>query len=274
MPRVAVERVLVKRRRAGMTTKDPDSRLVELLNRARRVMIFTGAGISTGSGIPDFRGPDGVWKTRRPVEFDDFLRSEPARVEYWDWKLESRANIRAAGPNAIHHACARLEKAVRLEAVVTQNIDGLHEKAGTSRARLVELHGTDARVTCLACGGEVPPDEAYASFEATRRAPRCACGGLLKPATISFGQMLRPEDLRRASEAAETCDLVVSLGSTLSVHPAAGFPLLAARRGVPYVIVNRGVTDHDGLSAVTLRLEGDVAYLFPPAVERALLTAD
>ncbi|MBI5441604.1 MAG: Sir2 family NAD-dependent protein deacetylase [Deltaproteobacteria bacterium] len=253
-----------------MSTKDADGRLVELLSRSRRMMIFTGAGISTGSGIPDYRGPDGVWKTRRPVEFHDFLRSEAARVEYWEWKLESRAAMRSAQPNATHRACARLEQAGRLQAVVTQNIDGLHEKAGTSRARLVELHGTEARVACLLCGGEVSPDEAYASFEASRQAPRCGCGGFLKPATISFGQALRVEDLQRAEEAAEACDLVVSLGSTLSVHPAAGFPLLAARRGVPYAIVNRGVTEHDGLPSVTLRLEGDVAALFPPAVERAL----
>jgi NAD-dependent deacetylase len=155
--------------------------------------------------------------------------------------------------------------------VVTQNIDGLHEKAGMSRARLVELHGTDARVNCLACSREVSSAEAYAAFEATRQAPRCGCGGFLKPATISFGQALRAEDLHRAEEAAEACDLVISLGSTLSVHPAAGFPLLAARRGVPYAIVNRGVTDHDGLPLVTLRLEGDVGALFPPAVERALI---
>lgn len=256
-----------------MSAMAPDHRLVELLSRSRRVMIFTGAGISTGSGIPDFRGPNGIWKTRRPVEFHEFLRSEAARVEYWEWKLESRAKMRGAQPNATHHACAHLERAGRLEAVVTQNIDGLHEKAGTSRARLVELHGTDARVTCLACGREVSPDEAYASFEATRQAPRCGCGGFLKPATISFGQALRVEDLKRAEEAEQACDLVISLGSTLSVHPAAGFPLLAARRGVPYAIVNRGVTDHDGLALVTLRLEGDVAALFPPAVERALRSA-
>src|SRR5512138_1488677 len=113
-----------------MSAKDPDHRLVELLSRSRRVMIFTGAGISTGSGIPDFRGPDGIWKARRPVEFHEFLRSEAARVEYWEWKLGSRTKMRGAQPNATHHACAHLERAGRLEAVVTQNIDGLHEKAG------------------------------------------------------------------------------------------------------------------------------------------------
>lgn len=253
-----------------METWEPDPRFVELLGRARRVMVFTGAGVSTGSGIPDFRGPDGVWKTRRPVELDAFLHSEAARVEYWEWKRESLPRIRGAAPNATHRACARLEEAGRLEAVVTQNVDGLHERAGTSRERLVELHGTDSRVTCLTCGEEAPLEETYAAFAASGRAPRCPCGGFLKPATISFGQALRTEDLDRASRAAGACDLAISLGSTLSVHPAAGFPLLAAQRGAPYVIVNRGRTDHDGLPQVTLRLEGDVSVLFPPAVERAL----
>lgn len=250
--------------------KAPTGRFVELLAKARRVMVFTGAGISTGSGIPDFRGPDGVWKTRRPVLYDDFLNSEAARVEYWEWKREGRAQSRDAVPNAAHHACARLEEAGRLEAVVTQNVDGLHEKAGVSRDRLVELHGTDARVTCLTCEKEAPLEGSFASFKATGRAPSCSCGGFLKPATISFGQALRPYNLERAARAADGCDLAVSLGSTLSVQPAAGFPLLAARRGVPYVVINRGVTDHDDLSAVTLRLEGDVVEIFPLAVDQAL----
>lgn len=253
-----------------MGDRELGQRFVELLRAAQRVMVFTGAGVSTGSGIPDFRGPDGVWKTRRPVELGEFLRSEAARVEYWEWKRESLPRMRGAMPNATHRACARLEAEGKLEAVVTQNVDGLHERAGTSRERLVELHGTDSRVTCLECGREAALEETYAAFTANGRAPRCACGGFLKPATISFGQALRGEDLERAARAAEGCDLVVSLGSTLSVHPAAGFPLLAARRGVPYVIVNRGVTDHDGLSLVTLRLDGDVSELFPPAVDRAL----
>jgi NAD-dependent deacetylase len=253
-----------------MEAREPDPRFVELLAQARRVMVFTGAGVSTASGIPDFRGPDGVWKTRRPVELAKFLRSEAARVEYWRWKQDSLPRMRGAAPNATHHACARLEETGRLEALVTQNIDGLHERAGTSRNRLVELHGTDSRVTCLTCGEEAPLEETYAAFAASGRAPRCPCGGLLKPATISFGQALRTEDLERAARAAEACDLAISLGSTLSVQPASGFPLLAARRGVPYVIVNQGVTNHDGLSLVTLRLEGDVSALFPPAVERAL----
>ncbi len=244
--------------------------LWHLLRAARRVMVFTGAGVSTASGIPDFRGPDGVWKVRQPVLYGDFLLSEAARVEYWEWKLEGLGRMRAARPNAAHRACARLEAAGVLEAVVTQNVDGLHARAGVSRERLVELHGTDGRVECQACGVEAPLEETYARFEAHRRAPRCSCGGLLKPATISFGQALRADDLERAARAAEACDLVVALGSTLSVHPAASFPLRAAQRGVPYAVANRGHTDHDGLGLVTLRLDGDVVELFPAAVARAL----
>ncbi|MGD8897964.1 MAG: Sir2 family NAD-dependent protein deacetylase [Acidobacteriota bacterium] len=244
--------------------------LVDLIRVADRVLIFTGAGVSTGSGIRDFRGPQGVWKTRQPVYLDDFLASESARVEYWDQKLEAWPSFRDARPNAAHVAAVALERAGKLLMVLTQNIDGLHARAGTSPERLVEIHGTGGEVECLSCHARSEPGPHMDSFAETRRPPRCPCGGLLKPATISFGQGLRAEDLARAARAAEACDLVISLGSTLSVHPAASFPLAAAERGVPYVIVNRGATEHDGHPAVTLRLEGDVVEIFPPAVEAAL----
>jgi NAD-dependent deacetylase len=245
-------------------------RLADLLRDASRVLVFTGAGISTRSGISDYRGPTGVWKTRRPVYLREFLESAAARDEYWDMKLEAWPSIRDAAPNAVHAAAVDLEQAGRLEAVVTQNIDGLHGKAGTSPERLVEIHGTESYVSCLACGARREPDPVYAEFARTREPPRCDCGGWLKPATISFGQALREEDVARAVAAAAAADLVVSLGSTLSVHPAAGIPLAAADRGVPYAIVNRGATDHDDLPSVTLRVEGDVAEVFPAAVAAAL----
>jgi NAD-dependent deacetylase len=164
-----------------------------------------------------------------------------------------------------------LHEAGRLQMLVTQNIDGLHERAGIPRHMLVELHGTNARIECQACGAEADLAACFDSFKKNRMGPRCQdCGGPLKPATISFGQNLKTEDLERAAQAARACDLVVALGSSLSVYPAAEFPLLAARRGVPYAIVNRGVTEHDGIDLVSLRLEGDVAELFPPAVEAVL----
>lgn len=243
---------------------------VSLLKECRRVLVFTGAGISTGSGIADFRGPQGVWKTRQPVYFQSFLSSEASRVEYWDQKLEAWPSFRDARPNAAHDAAVTLEASGRLEMLVTQNIDGLHALAGTTRERLVEIHGTNGLVECLGCGDRTDPAPHMAEFERTRRAPRCACGGFLKPATISFGQSLRGEDLERASAAASACDLAISLGSTLSVYPAASIPLAAAERGIPYVVVNRGPTEHDRHPSLTLRMEGDVAEIFPAAVGAAL----
>ena len=233
-------------------------------------MVFTGAGVSTGSGIPDFRGPNGVWKRRRPVYYEQFLASEEARIEYWDYKLESWEVYSHAQPNAVHHAIAALERAGKILSVVTQNIDGLHSRAGTSAERLVELHGTDRLIKCVQCEATSDPRPHFEQFKATKRPPRCACGGLLKPATISFGQSLRPVDLDRAATAAAGADLVLALGSTLSVFPAASIPLIAAERGTPYIIVNQGPTDHDGYGCVTLRLEGDVTAIVPPAVEAAL----
>ena len=189
----------------------PDS--AALLAAAHRILVFTGAGISTGSGIPDFRGPQGVRKKRQPVYFD---------------------------------------------------VHGLHQAAGSSPALVLEVHGTNRQVECVACGQPTDPDAHVAAFLATRRPPHCACGGFLKFATISFGQALRPGVIERAMRAASGADLALSLGSTLSVQPAASIPLAAVRAGAPYVVINRGETDHDHLA--TLRLEGDVAELLPPAV--------
>ncbi len=244
--------------------------LVDLLRASRQMVLFTGAGISTGSGIPDFRGPDGVWKRRQPVYYHDFMRSEAARVEHWDFKLEGWAAFREARPNATHEAVVQLERAGKVRAVVTQNIEGLHARAGTAPERLIELHGANSLVECQACGRRSDPAPHFELFRQTRRPPVCECGGFLKPATISFGQNLRNEDLEHAEAAAQAADLVVALGSTLSVYPAANIPLLAASRGVPYVIINRGPTEHDERPEVTLRLEGDVGEVFPPAVTAAL----
>ena len=248
-----------------------DSRLLELLRVANDILVFTGAGISTGSGIEDYRGPSGVWKTKRPVYFNEFMSDPGARVEYWDQKVETWPSMRDAAPNPAHQAVVRLEQAGKVLAVVTQNIDGLHAKAGTSPERLVELHGTQLEVECMSCHrmfDAAPYMEAYAS---DRQPPLCErCGGYLKPATISFGQSLRSEDLNRAFAAAQQADLVLALGSTLSVHPASSIPLLAVQRGTPYVIINRGVTEHDDLAGVTLRLEGDVSEILPPAVDEVL----
>jgi NAD-dependent deacetylase len=247
-----------------------DRQLVDMLRASRAILVLTGAGVSTASGIPDFRGPGGVWTRRRPVYYDDFMTSEDARVEYWDFKLETWRLYQDVRPNPVHFAVVALERAGKVAAVVTQNVDGLHRRAGTSPDLLVEMHGTDLLVECQRCHASSDPGPHLEAFSATRRPPLCACGGLLKPATISFGQSLRTSDLERATAAAAVTDLVLALGSTLSVYPAASIPLLAAARGIPYIIVNRGATEHDGHPAVTLRLEGDVTAIVPAAIEAAL----
>ena len=248
----------------------PQFDLAEYLRASRRILVFTGAGISTGSGIADFRGPQGVWTRRQPVYYEDFMTSEAARIEHWDYKLEAWESFRNAQPNDVHRAIVRLEQAEKLRMVVTQNIDGLHSLAGTSAERLVELHGTNSLVECQSCKRRSDPGPHFDFFRAQRTPPLCACGGFLKPATISFGQNLEPHELGRAHQGAMEADLVVALGSTLSVYPAASFPLLAAQRGIPYVIVNRGATEHDGDPCVSLRLEGEVSAIFPTAVAAAL----
>jgi NAD-dependent deacetylase len=212
-----------------------------------------------------------VWRTQRPVEFDEFLASEQRRVDYWDQKAASADVFAAAVPGSVHRACVDLERAGRLDTIVTQNVDGLHQLAGSSASVVVEVHGTAREATCLSCGDRRPIDPIIEDFVRTRRPPTCGlCGGLVKPATISFGQMLDPVTVARATHAAERCDLVIALGTTLSVYPAAEVPLVAARHGAPYVIVNRGATDHDRLALVSLRIEGDVGTVFSTAVAEAL----
>jgi len=246
-------------------------KLVRLMAGADRILVFTGAGISTGSGIPDFRGPDGVWKTRQPVFYQDFMTSDAARIEHWQYKLDSFEAFRGAEPTEVHRAISRLEPAGKLFRVVTQNIDGLHQKAGTSRERVIELHGTNSEVECQTCYRRSDPEMHFESFRKTGSVPTCEkCDGFLKLGTISFGQNLRRADIVAAEEAGAEADMVLALGTTLSVYPAASIPLAAAERGVPYVILNRGPTEHDAHPCVTLRLDGDVEALFPPVVDAVL----
>lgn len=232
--------------------------------RSRRMLVFTGAGISTGSGIPDFRGPSGVWTRRKPVMFEDFMTSEESRVEHWDYKLEGWEAFRDAQPNAAHKALALLDRMGKVAWVVTQNIDGLHQAAGHSPEKVLELHGTNRAVECLSCGRRGDPEPAFQEFRKTRRCPRCACGGLLKTATVSFGQQLPPALLAAAFQAAKESDLVVSIGSTLTVEPAASVPRLAQGQGTKYAIINQGPTAHDEIA--DLRLEGDATDILPLVV--------
>ena len=244
--------------------------LVDWLRRATRILVFTGAGISTPSGIPAFRGKGGIWTTRQPVYYQDFMAREESRIEYWEYKLELWEEHGNAQPNVIHESIVRLEQAGKVELVVTQNVDGLHRAAGTGEEKLVEVHGSGALVECQTCGQRDPVEPSFKRFKQTLQPPVCECGGYLKPATISFGQSLREADLQRAFAAATTCDLVIALGSTLSVSPANAIPLTAVQAGAPYLIINRDETDHDGLSQVALRLTGNVEDFFPPAVDAAL----
>ena len=241
--------------------------VVELFSRASRILVFTGAGISTGSGIPDFRGPQGVWKKRQPVYFQDFMASEAARIEHWDYKLEGHEAFRGAKPNAAHLALVELEKRGKLQMLVTQNIDGLHQDAGNDPDLVIELHGTNRKIECMSCGTLTDPDPAFEEFQRTRKPPTCPCGGLMKAATVSFGQAMPVDKMERAIREAEQADLAISIGSTLEVQPAASVPLVAARNGSPYVILNRGETAHDGVA--THRLEGDAVEILPQILEQS-----
>jgi len=245
-------------------------RLAELIARGNAILIVTGAGVSTETGIPDFRGPQGVWNTQRPVMYQDFLASEEDRILYWQQKVLAAETIGVAQPGAVHLACVELDKAGKIEAIVTQNIDGLHSIAGSAPEKVVEVHGTGREAVCLDCGDRTPIVPHLDEFTETRVPPRCSCGGLLKPATISFGQQLDPTTMYRAMQAADACDLVVAMGTTLSVYPAAEVPLRAAQRGMPYVIINQGETDHDRSPLVTLRIDADVGTTFSTAVHTAL----
>jgi NAD-dependent deacetylase len=207
-----------------------------------------------------------VWQTRTPTYYQDFIASERARTEYWEFKLESWRVFREARPNATHLALVELERMGKLEALVTQNVDGLHQAAGTSSKKLIELHGTNSEVECIECSKREPPDRCMEHFAKARKPPRClGCDGLMKPAVVMFGQALVPEHLERARDAAEAADLILALGSSLVVTPAANIPLFGAQRGTPYVIVNQGETPHDELS--TLRIDDDVSRVLPPAIE-------
>jgi NAD-dependent deacetylase len=228
---------------------------------AKKILVFTGAGISTGSGIPDFRGPDGVWTKREPVLYREFMDSTRSKQAYWKYKAETFPAFKSASPNAAHRALAALEAAGRLLALVTQNIDGLHRAAGTGPDKLVELHGTGLCAECLDCFAWTSMEEAVAKFNHDGAPPQCACGGWLKPAVVMFGQPLDQETLIKAFRAAENCDLVVSVGSALSVEPAASVPLSAKSAGKPYLIVNRGPTAHDALA--DLKLDADACEILP-----------
>jgi NAD-dependent deacetylase len=222
------------------------SRLAQMISDARRVVVFTGAGISTESGIPDFRSPGGVWSRMKPIQFQDFVADPAKRREAWERAFSGRAGWVGREPNAGHHAVARLVAQGKAACVITQNVDNLHQDSGVPPDKVVELHGNASYAKCLECGERHELAELKDSFLKAGEIPYCrVCGGLVKTATISFGQAMPLEPMQRAEEETLACDLFLVLGSSLVVYPAAGFPLLAKRNGAALAIVNREPTDLD-----------------------------
>ncbi|MGH7044595.1 MAG: SIR2 family NAD-dependent protein deacylase [Acetobacteraceae bacterium] len=227
--------------------------LRRLIEAARRVVVFTGAGISTESGIPDFRSPGGIWTRQAPIDFAAFLASEDARRETWRRRFEMDPILRAARPNRGHVAVAALVATGKVPAVITQNIDGLHQASGIPAHHVIELHGNTTYAACLDCAARHEIADLHAAFAATGAAPRCrGCGGWVKTATISFGQAMPEAAMARAQEAVLAADLCLAIGSSLVVYPAAGFPRLAKRAGARLAILNREETELDPLADLVL----------------------
>ena len=241
------------------------SEAASLLDGTRRILIFTGAGISTESGIPDFRGPSGVWKTADPDDFtlSNYINDTDFREAAWERRFESL--LRHADPNPGHEAVVDLWQSDRMIGCITQNIDGLHQKAGLPDDGIVEIHGNARGIRCLTCGIDADPDHVEARWRAGEADPSCnVCGGILKSTVIYFGEMLPTGALAIAEMWTADADAVISIGSTLSVYPAASVPLEIAARGAPFVIINDGPTDHDAVASV--RLEGRAGTLLPRLV--------
>jgi NAD-dependent deacetylase len=243
-------------------------RLAELLRGSRQIVAFTGAGMSTESGIPDFRSPGGIWAQYAPIQYQEFLASAEARRETWRRGLQTYPVVAAALPNAAHDALVELERRGQLVAVVTQNIDGLHQRAGHDADRVIELHGNAHGVRCLVCDTYSARQAVHARVLAGESEPPCTdCGGTLKPTTVSFGEPMPLHPLARAEEVMRRCDLVLVIGSTLVVYPAAGLPELAVRAGAKLAIVNQTPTPLDDLAVTVVR--GRAGEVLPPAIALA-----
>ena len=225
---------------------DDIERLKDAIGSAKRIVAFTGAGISTESGIPDFRSPGGIWTRYKPIYFDDFMSSEEMRRESWRRKFATDEVMLKAEPNAGHRALAKLVEQGRMSAIITQNVDGLHQRSGVPDSRVIELHGNSTYASCLDCGHRHELEPIKKAFLGSGKLPFCAkCEGIVKTATISFGQAMPEIAMARAQDETMACDLFIVLGSSLVVYPAAGFPRLAKRKGARLVIVNRDPTDQD-----------------------------
>ncbi|OGP76468.1 MAG: sigma factor regulator FecR [Deltaproteobacteria bacterium RBG_16_49_23] len=229
--------------------------VAEWIIYAKRTVVFVGAGLSTGSGIPDFRSPGGVWDKYDPEDFyfQKFLASEASREKYWQMATEMYEPMKKAQPNPAHLAIAEMEKLGKLDCVITQNIDGLHHKAGNSEEKIIELHGTAMYVTCLNCKKRYDRDEIQNRLRKGTKVPYCDdCGGPLKPATISFGQSMPEKETEEAYHRSSACDLFIVIGSSLVVQPAASMPLVAKRNEAKLVIINRAPTPYDDMADIVI----------------------
>ena len=229
--------------------------LRKMLDASERAVVFTGAGISTESGIPDFRSPGGLWTRYQPIDFREFISSEEARIETWRRKIAIDEAVSRAEPNRGHRAIAHLVAQGKVSSVITQNIDGLHQRSGIPDEQVIELHGNGTYAACLDCAKRYELAEIFAEFKKTEQPPVCDCGGFIKSATISFGQAMPFEPMRRAQAESKSCDLFIAIGSSLVVYPAAGFPMVAKQNGSRLVILNRDPTDLDYLADLVLNLE-------------------
>jgi NAD-dependent deacetylase len=236
------------------------SHLRDLFAEAQVIVPFTGAGISTECGIPDFRSPGGIWTKNQPIPFDAFVADQEMRDESWRRRFAMEDQFGGATPGRGHRALASLYRAGKVPALITQNIDNLHQASGIAEKDIVELHCNTTYATCLDCGERYELSWVRKKFETSgNRAPDCACGGHIKSATISFGQAMPPEAMGRAEQLAKNCELFLAVGSSLVVWPAAGCPLMAKRSGAALVIINRDPTDFDDLADLVVRDDiGDV----------------
>ena len=243
--------------------------LAKIWSQCHQVTVLTGAGVSTASGIPDFRSPGGRWSNYQPVTIQEFRSDPKARKEYWRYKGETWQLIREAPPNPAHLALTQMATADKIQLLVTQNVDGLHERSGFPEDRLIHIHGTDSRVQCIQCGHRQDREAAQARWEAGEAVPLCSCGGPLKPATISFGQQLVMEDLERAFQSSQSCDLFVAIGTSLVVSPILNMFQIAHQMGAQTAILTASETPFD--DQTHFKITDPVEEVLPSILERILV---
>ena len=249
----------------GHVTGAPDPGAIEQLNSlvdaASSIVAMTGAGISTAAGIPDFRSPGGIWTKVEPITFQEFMASEDARLEDWRRRFEMNDLLASCEPTLAHRSLAAMVRSGRMSAIVTQNIDGLHQRAGTDPEHLIELHGNGTYGRCVDCGTQMDLAEARKFIAEKGRSPVCSnCSGLVKAAVISFGQAMPENELKRAANLAAKADLVFAIGTSLVVHPAATLPLIGVENGAELVIINKESTPLDGVAEMVLNHSIDAVF--------------